>query len=91
MTFFSLQRPRREDHTRVKFAFTPEFGHVSEAAFAMCGNPTKAFSIDNSPHDNFPFYVASMTLMILVNLSLLILKKGGFTPVFANHKKEFFH
>ena len=31
-----------------------------------------------------------MTLIIFVNLSWLILKKGGFTPVLANHQKEIF-
>ena len=40
---------------------------------------------------NLPFYVASMTLIIFVNLSRLILKKGGFTTVLVNHKKESFH
>ena len=32
---------------RVEFTFTRGFGHVSEVAFAMCGNPNKFFSTDN--------------------------------------------
>ena len=53
----------------------------------MCGNPNKGFSTYNSPHDNFLFYVASMTLITFVNLSRIISEKEGFTPVLANHKK----
>ena len=90
VTPFSLQVPRWKDHLRVEFTFTRGFGHVSEAAFTICGNPTKVFSTDISPHDNFPFYLASMTSIIFVNLSRLILKKGGFIPVLANHKKGIF-
>ena len=55
MTFLSLQVSRWKDHTRTEFIFTRGFGHVSEAAFAMCGNPTKYFSSGNSPQLNFRF------------------------------------
>ena len=34
-------------HARVEFSFTPEFGHVSEAAFTMCGNSNKVISTEN--------------------------------------------
>ena len=52
----------------------------------MCGNPNKVFTTDNS---------AQLTSMSrgqhdfnnLCNLSRLTLKKGGFTPMLANHKK----
>ena len=50
----------------------------------------QSFSTDNSPHYNFPFNVASMTLIIFVNLNRIILKKGGFARVLANHKKSNF-
>ena len=55
MTSFSLQGSRYKDHTRVEFTFTHGFGHVSEAAFAMCSNPTKVFPIDISPQLIFRF------------------------------------
>ena len=87
MTSFSLQGSCWEDHTKVEFTFSCGFGHVSEAVFTMCRNPTKAFSTDNSRDDNFPFFDAGMILIIFVNLSWLILKKGGFIPVLAKHKK----
>ena len=32
----------------MEFTFTRGFGHVSEAAFTMCGNANKFISIDNS-------------------------------------------
>ena len=38
-----------------KFTFTRGFGHVSEEAFSMCGNPNKVFSTDNSPQLTFRF------------------------------------
>ena len=41
-------RSRWKDHTRVEFTFTRGFGHVSEVAFGMCGNPPKDFSTHNS-------------------------------------------
>ena len=34
---------RWKDHARVEFTFTSWFGHVSEAAFTMSGNPNKVF------------------------------------------------
>ena len=37
------------------FTFTHGFGHVSEASFAMCGNPNNAISTDNSPKLTFCF------------------------------------
>ena len=91
MTSFLLQGSCWKEQTRVDFTVKRGFDHVSEMAFAMCGNLTKVFSTDILPHDNFSFYVASITLMIFVNLSRLVLKKGGFTPVLANHKKGIFH
>ena len=42
-----LKRPRKGE--------TRGFGHVSEAAFTMCGNPNKVFSTDNSPQLTFRF------------------------------------
>ena len=67
MTSFLLQGSHWKDHTTVEFTFTPGFGHVSDVAFAMCDNPTKVISTDNSPHDNFLFYVASMTFVNLAS------------------------
>ena len=34
---------------------TRGFGHVSEVAFTMCGNPNKVISTDNSPQLTFCF------------------------------------
>ena len=48
-------RSRWKDHTGVEFTFTRGFGHVSEVAFAMCGNPIKVSSTDNTPHLVFRF------------------------------------
>ena len=36
----------------MEFTFTGGFGHVSEVAFAMCGNPTKVFPTDIT-HRNY--------------------------------------
>ena len=33
----------------MELTFTRGFGHVSEVAFAMCGNLTKGFSTEGSP------------------------------------------
>ena len=40
---------------RVEFTFTRIFGHISEAAITMCGNPTKVFSTDSSAQLTFRF------------------------------------
>ena len=48
-------RSRWKDHTGVEFTFTRGFGHVSEVAFAMCGNLTKVFSTESSPQATFRF------------------------------------
>ena len=55
MTSFLLQGSHWKDHTRVELTLARGFGHVSEVAFAMCGNPTKVFSTDNSPQLTFGF------------------------------------
>ena len=44
-----------KDRAGVESTFTRGFGHVSEVAFTMCGNPNKVFSIDNSAQLTFRF------------------------------------
>ena len=82
MTSLSQQDSSWKDPARVEFTFTRRFSHASEAAFTMCRNPNKVISRGNSPQPTFHFTRPAW----LCNLSRLILKKGGFTPVLANNK-----
>ena len=66
----------------MEFAFPHGFGHVSESDFFMHGNPNGVKFKRKLTTINFSFQLASITSIIFV-----ILKKGGSTPVLANHKK----
>ena len=86
MTSQSQQGSCWKDAARVEF--TRGFGHVSEAAFTMCGNPKLLQQVN---HRNQPSLLFGQHGFInFFNLSRLILKKGGFTSLLANHKKRDF-
>ena len=55
MTSQSQQGSCSKDPARVEFTFTLRFGHVSEAAFAMCGNLNKVISTGDPPQPAFGF------------------------------------
>ena len=84
----SQQGSSRKYPKRVEFTFTHGFGHVSEVAFTICGNPNKVVSRGNSPQPAFHFTWPACHKFC--NLSQVIFKKGGFTPVLSNHKKGIF-
>ena len=78
-----------KDLARVEFTFSRGFGHFSEAAFTMCGNPIKIFSWGNSPQLTFRFAWPAH-FNNFCNLGRLISKKGGFIPLLDSHKKGIF-
>ena len=55
MTSQSQQGSCWKDAARVEFTFTRGLGHISEAAFTICGNPNKVISTGNSMQPAFPF------------------------------------
>ena len=90
MTSLSQQGSCWKDPARVEFTFTRGFGHVLEVAFTICGNPNKFISTGNSPQPAFRITWPAWRYFFFFNLSGLILKRGGFTPTLANHKKGIF-
>ena len=84
MTSFLLQGSHWKDRTRVELTFTHGFDHVSEAAFAMCGNPTKIFSTDHSPQLTFGF------LFLLKFEPANFEKRWLYTSVGQPQKRNFF-
>ena len=88
ITFISQQGSCWNDRVMVEFTFTRGFGHASEAAYTMCGNPNKVFSTDNSPLLTFRFTWPARIIFVI--WAGWFRKKGGFTPLLANHKKEIF-
>ena len=91
ITSISQQGSCCKNRARVEFTFTRGFSYVSEAAFTKCGNPSKVFSTDFSDRNQLSVLIDQHDFNNFCNLSRLISKKGGFTPVLANHKKDFFH
>ena len=90
MTTFLLQGCCWKDHTRVEFTFTRGFGHVSEAAFAMCGNLTNVFSTDNSPQLTFRFtWQANLQQNFCKFEPANFLKKYLYTSVGQPQKRSF--
>ena len=55
VTSLSQQGSYWKDPAIVEFTFTRGFGHISEAAFTLCGNPNKVTLTGNSPQQNFRF------------------------------------
>ena len=56
----------------------------------MCGNLDKVFSTDNSPQLTSRS-LGQHDVNNFCNLSGLILKKGGITPLLTKHKKGIIH
>ena len=88
MTLQSQQGSCWKDAARVKFTFTCGFGHVSEAVYTMCANPKKLFQ-QVTHRNQLSVLHGQYDFINFCNLCPLILKKGGFTPVLTNRKKDF--
>ena len=61
---------------------------LSTTGFTVCGNPNNVFPTNHSPQSTF-VSLGQDDFNNFCNLSQLILKKGDFTLVLANRKKDF--
>ena len=80
ITSISQQSSCWNDRAKLEVTFTHEFGHVSEAVFTMCEYPNKVFFNRWLTTVNFPFYLASM------NLTILVILTGNFQKKVTSHQ-----
>ena len=91
MMSISQQSSCWKDRARVEVTFTRGYlAMLQRQSLTMCDNPNKVNSTDDSTQLTFHVTWPAWLFCNFCNLSRLILKIGGFTPLLTNHKKGIF-